>query len=422
MNTQGMIHQWGRKFFTAKPRLRITDGSVLLPTNLSSEDCGAESTRPTTNSSDERWGHYAQPRIGSIKFPITSAALCLLLLAIAGTSCTQIKQENEQLKKEVVGLKEAALAKQKKHDADLARLRRERDSLAQQAELLRNTPSDSFLVKIDSFQKEMEHRQNLLTDCQNKYQQAGETLRKYQARLRALYAVPGNEAMHLEHNRNLYDCYVADPKRCTIRFFWKDEKTHLPIRSLRNLTNMLEADGKTSLVFATNAGMYTPAQAPQGLYIQNSRELVRIDRKKEEYGNFYMQPNGIFLLDTAGVPSIVVTDDFTDDLKIRTRFATQSGPMVVVNGEINPKFKIGSDNLNIRSGVGILPDGRAVFVISNKPVNFYDFATVFKDKFKCANALYLDGAISEMYLPELNRLQDGGNFGPIIGITKHDAP
>lgn len=341
-----------------------------------------------------------------------------VILAFFGQSCQKLRQENRQLQKEVQDLKQEAVGKCKKYENELDRVKNERDSLSRQTELLKSASTEGFLANIDSLQKEVVHQNNRLSDCNAKNQQTGETVRKLQARVRALYAVPGNEAIQVEHNRSTYDCYTADLKRCNVQFYWKDEKTRQPIRSLRHLAQMLEEDGKTTLLFATNAGMYTPANAPQGLFIQNSRVLAPIDRKKEEFGNFYMQPNGVFLIDTSGAPRIVTTDDFTADLERRTRFATQSGPMVVVNGEINPKFKIGSDNLNIRSGVGILPDGRAVFVISNKPVNFYDFAAVFRDKFKCANALYLDGAISEMYLPEISRLQDGGNFGPIIGITK----
>jgi uncharacterized protein YigE (DUF2233 family) len=59
-----------------------------------------------------------------------------------------------------------------------------------------------------------------------------------------------------------------------------------------------------------------------------------------------------------------------------------------------------------------------VFVISkSNQTNFYDFAAIFKDRFKCRNALYLDGAISKMYLKE-NRKEDvGGDFGVMISVT-----
>jgi uncharacterized protein YigE (DUF2233 family) len=89
-----------------------------------------------------------------------------------------------------------------------------------------------------------------------------------------------------------------------------------------------------------------------------------------------------------------------------------------VNGDINPNFKKGSTNVNIRSGVGYMSSSKVVFIISNEEINFYDFAKVFKDCFGCTDALYLDGAISQMYLPEIGRYDSGGNFGGIIGIIK----
>ncbi|MEO6719284.1 MAG: phosphodiester glycosidase family protein, partial [Ferruginibacter sp.] len=79
-------------------------------------------------------------------------------------------------------------------------------------------------------------------------------------------------------------------------------------------------------------------------------------------------------------------------------------------------FKKGSANLNVRNGVGILPDNKIVFAMSKKEINFYDFAEYFKS-IGCKNALYLDGLISRTYLPEKKWMQIDGNFGVIIGVT-----
>lgn len=99
-------------------------------------------------------------------------------------------------------------------------------------------------------------------------------------------------------------------------------------------------------------------------------------------------------------------------------YATQSGPMLVIDGNIHPLFKQGSENVNLRSGVGIMPDGKVVFIISkSNQTNFYEFASIFKEKFGCKNALYLDGAISKMYLKG-NRKEDvGGDFGVMIAVS-----
>ena len=60
---------------------------------------------------------------------------------------------------------------------------------------------------------------------------------------------------------------------------------------------------------------------------------------------------------------------------------------------------------------------KTVFIISNKPVNFYDFAIFFKSYFGCKDALFLDGSISQMYAPSISRFERDGKFGAIIGIT-----
>jgi uncharacterized protein YigE (DUF2233 family) len=91
--------------------------------------------------------------------------------------------------------------------------------------------------------------------------------------------------------------------------------------------------------------------------------------------------------------------------------------MLLINGNIHPAFIKGSSNLNIRNGVGILPDNTIVFVMSKTQVNFYDFASYFK-KLGCKNALYLDGFVSRVYLPDQNWIQTDGNFGVMIGVTK----
>lgn len=90
---------------------------------------------------------------------------------------------------------------------------------------------------------------------------------------------------------------------------------------------------------------------------------------------------------------------------------------MLIDGEVHPAFMQGSKNLNIRNGVGILPDGRVVLAMSKVEVNFYDFALFFKN-LNCENALYLDGFVSKTYFPEMNVHQLGGNFGVIIAVMK----
>jgi uncharacterized protein YigE (DUF2233 family) len=202
--------------------------------------------------------------------------------------------------------------------------------------------------------------------------------------------------------------YVAAP--CSIKFYWKNAKGQ-PFGSINNLKQSLEAQGK-ELKFATNGGMYKKNHSPVGLYIEANKLIIPIDTLSGT-GNFYLKPNGVFYLTMNNTAVITPTDKLKKNDSIL--FATQSGPMLLADGEIHPAFKKGSANLNIRNGAGILPDGTVVFAMSKKEINFYDFAAYFMSM-HCKNALYLDGFVSRTYLPEKNWKQLDGDFG-VIGVT-----
>jgi len=131
-----------------------------------------------------------------------------------------------------------------------------------------------------------------------------------------------------------------------------------------------------------------------------------------------MKPNGIFYITNEDKAFVVKTEDFKNNSKVK--FATQSGPMLLINGAIHSSFNKASTNLNIRNGVGILPNNEVIFAMSKKEVSFYEFAEFFKNK-GCRNALYLDGFVSRTYCPSENSYQLDGDFGVIIGITKNKS-
>lgn len=215
-------------------------------------------------------------------------------------------------------------------------------------------------------------------------------------------------------NNNIDDkvvSYIADSKSQDIAFYWKDKSGNI-IRSIRNLETVVGQDNK-ELVFAVNGGMFRSDNSPLGLYIEQFKTITPLDTTSAT-GNFYLKPNGVFYITADNTPVICITDNFVDDGQVK--FATQSGPMLVIDGQIHPEFKENSTNLNIRNGVGILADGRILFVMSKAIVNLYDFASYFQS-YGCENALYLDGYVSRSYIPEENWMQTDGNFGVIIGIT-----
>lgn len=205
--------------------------------------------------------------------------------------------------------------------------------------------------------------------------------------------------------------HVVNLKTQDLQFYWKNDSKKI-IGTFENLKKQVTKKG-LKLRFAMNGGMYQKDQSPQGLYIENGTTKSKINKVQTAYGNFYMQPNGIFYITNDSVGVVCKTTNFKNQ---NIKYATQSGPMLIIDSVMHPKFMNGSKNLHIRNGVGILPDGKVLFAMSKNKINFYDFASYFMSM-GCKNALYLDGAISKTYLPEKNWITKGGNFGVIIGET-----
>jgi uncharacterized protein YigE (DUF2233 family) len=203
--------------------------------------------------------------------------------------------------------------------------------------------------------------------------------------------------------------YTTSPEN--IIMHWKDNSGKR-LGSLKAFRQFIEGKEQT-LDFAMNGGMYQPGRSPLGLYIENKAMLSPVDTSGGK-GNFYLKPNGVFYIDTNNKAVVVTTSSYIANNNIK--YATQSGPMLLINGEIHPSFVKGSDNTNIRNGVGILPDGKVVMAMSKEKINFYDFASYFKS-IGCKNALYLDGLVSRTYCPSQNWTQTDGNFGVIIGVV-----
>jgi uncharacterized protein YigE (DUF2233 family) len=207
--------------------------------------------------------------------------------------------------------------------------------------------------------------------------------------------------------------FVINPQETNIEFFWKDNDGKI-LRSIENLKKYVEKKGRR-LRFAMNGGMYQEDNKPLGLFIQKGKAVTPLNIRSGS-GNFYLPPNGVFYLTTDRHAFIKRTQDF-DTNAAQIEFATQSGPLLLFDGVINEQFKRDSNNLNLRNGVCVLDNGEVFFSISRREVNFYEFAEHFQ-KAGCRNALYLDGFVSRMYLPEKNVEQTDGDFGVIIGVTE----
>jgi uncharacterized protein YigE (DUF2233 family) len=191
---------------------------------------------------------------------------------------------------------------------------------------------------------------------------------------------------------------------------WLRDDTGAVFGTFSRVQSSLEAG--QSLGIAMNAGMFHDDRSPVGLYIENGAEEMRVITS-EGPGNFGLLPNGVLCLqETSG--QIIESRTYAA-APPTCRFATQSGPMLVIDGDLHSRFLADGTSLNIRNGIGVTADGtRAVLVISDDPVNFHHFARFFRDQLNLPNALYLDGRVSRLYAPELGRDDFGFPMGPII--------
>ena len=193
-----------------------------------------------------------------------------------------------------------------------------------------------------------------------------------------------------------YRVVTVDLAHDKLELYWRDTDDHA-YGSIEALRRVGDARGRP-LAFATNAGIYDREFRPLGLTIADGKTLrpINTTQGSGRSGNFGMQPNGIFYVDTNGHAGVVATRTWRES-HIDARIATQSGPMLVVDGEINPNFLESSDSRKWRSGVCAETPGRVAFAVSTMPVTFHAFARVFRDELHCRDALYLDGTLSQIY-------------------------
>lgn len=207
--------------------------------------------------------------------------------------------------------------------------------------------------------------------------------------------------------------------RYSLKLFWQQPNSTQPLLTFDRLLTTLPSD--QNLDFAMNAGMYNENYAPIGYTVIAGKE-IRALNIKEGGGNFHLLPNGVMWWDKSGKVQISESNALNEQLNsgdAQPWYATQSGPMLVINNAIHPQFNSASTSLKLRNGAGVCSDGSIQFVNTNEPVTFYQFALLFKDKLKCPNALFLDGGIaSALYAPSIDK-HDKKEMGVMIGLVEN---
>lgn len=216
------------------------------------------------------------------------------------------------------------------------------------------------------------------------------------------------------HAGDAYTVCAFNLAKHDIRLFHSDA-TGEPFRQFDTLQRELDEQGET-LVFAMNGGMYHEDRRPVGFFRDQYGDQASVNTN-DGPGNFHLKPNGVFWL-SDGVAGISESQAYLET-GIDPDYATQSGPMLVIDGALHPELNPEGTSHRRRNGVGVSADGQDVyFAISDSAVTFHDFATLFRDVIEVPNALFLDGQVSRLYAPQINRNELGTDLGPMVGVVE----
>jgi len=229
---------------------------------------------------------------------------------------------------------------------------------------------------------------------------------------RALAAAPPAEGRVIEHRGERYRVVTLDLHR-----------VHLDLTGQGAAQPHRFADlalGEPDLLAATNAGLFHAVDDPVGLWVEDGVVLHPVERG-EGQGNFFLAPNGVFRVGAGGA-SILATEAFDDRDLHDAWTATQSGPMLVIDGALHPALRPDSRSTRVRSAVGVSDPWTVHLVLSEGPVRFHDLATLFRDVLACDDALYLDGTISGLLGPDLPDPADRYDVAGFLVATERPAP
>ncbi len=221
---------------------------------------------------------------------------------------------------------------------------------------------------------------------------------------------PACEAHTFEGSR--FTVCPFDGRKDEIRLAWRGADGQ-PLRSLAALEASLGEEA-AQIRFAMNAGMYDEQGAPIGLFLEDGEERKGLN-SRQGAGNFHLLPNGVFAVDEEGRVSVTPTKEFRREIP-SPRWATQSGPMLVLDGKLHPKFDANGPSQLVRNGVGVRDPNTAYFVISEEGISFGRFARFFRDALGCKDALYLDGSVSSLWDPGAGRQDAFSELGPMIVV------
>jgi uncharacterized protein YigE (DUF2233 family) len=204
----------------------------------------------------------------------------------------------------------------------------------------------------------------------------------------------------------------VDLTRAEVRLLWKDQ-AGAPFRSTRGVERWAEAKG-LGLLAVANAGIFDPDSTPAGLHVERGQVLDPLNLRRAP-GNFYLRPNAVFAILRDGTARIVESRDARG---LRIAEGTQSGPALVLDGRIHPKFSPPPGGTPLeRSAVGVCGPREVVLArtVDGTGITLYELARLFRDRLRCRDALFLDGNRTALHLPGAAPRHAGGFVG-FIGV------
>jgi uncharacterized protein YigE (DUF2233 family) len=214
------------------------------------------------------------------------------------------------------------------------------------------------------------------------------------------------------HTKRTYaDILIRKTDPAKIEMYWIYEKNGVPFHRYSRLFLIHE-----NLDYITNGGMFSIDLdcKPLGLFIAEGvkwRPIKRVNSTKNPFGR---QPQGVFLVTKEDYAKVISVDDYMKLDEEQVRCATQSAPMLVLAGKVNPlltKYK----STNMRNGVGIGAFGQVVFICSKEEVTLQRFAEMFLEQ-GCLSALNLDEGVSNLLERKYRHFEGEVKSGPFIGV------
>ena len=234
---------------------------------------------------------------------------------------------------------------------------------------------------------------------------------------RALDFAPlGKTAAYAEaqHQGVRYGIVRAEPR--AVSLLWKNSEGYA-YRSLGAAHDALKAQGKIPLMLM-NAGIFTTAHTPAGLWTEQGNTLIALNTRKGK-GNFHIQPNGVFSL--ADGKARVESSASYQKRPRKSAYAVQSGPMLLIDGRINPRFVENLSSPYKRNAVCTTKNGALYFIMTldyeQEWPSFHRLASALQT-FGCHQALYLDGSISAWFVRGKSGTFHWSNFVGIIAVTE----